>query len=144
MAILLDVLLTSTHLKGLFRVILLKNSKPGGFLKASYCRRKRGESQALGIIFGSKACFNFWINIEIEVKYRIENQLHRDWWLDTNLMVKKCLGTKNGPKPMGLPPFLSSSRGGKIEGKVVHFFLLIKKTKEMVWVFSFFYSNSQD
>jgi hypothetical protein len=73
--------------------------------KTPHFFRKRGESQAFGNIFGSKACFIRWINIEIGVKYRIENQLHRDWWLDANLMVTKCLGTKNGSKPMDSPLF---------------------------------------
>jgi hypothetical protein len=40
--------------------------------------RKRGESQVLGIIFGFKIYFNFWINIEIGVRYEIKNELHQN------------------------------------------------------------------
>jgi hypothetical protein len=37
------------------------------------------ESQALGINIGSKTSFNYWIDIEIQIKYEIKNELHRDW-----------------------------------------------------------------
>jgi hypothetical protein len=53
---------------------------------------------SFGINNGFNTSFNHWIDIEIRIKYEIENKLHLDWWLDINPMVKKYLGIIVGPK----------------------------------------------